>query len=223
MAGGKGTRLAPFTNIVPKPLIPVGDKSMIELIMAEFEKYKMLDFYVSVNYKASMIKAYFEDVDHNYNVKYIDEDSPLGTAGALKFVENEFDNTFFVSNCDIIIKADYSEIYNFHVQGNYDITLVASMQHYQIPYGICELSKEGELLQIKEKPEYDFLVNTGMYLLEPKVLKLIPENKFYHITNLIEDIKKNGGKVGVFPVSEKSWIDVGQMEEYKKGTSLLMR
>ncbi len=223
MAGGKGTRLAPFTNIIPKPLIPIGEKSMLEMIMQEYENHKILDFYISVNYKASMIKAYFEEINHNYNIEFIHEDKPLGTAGALKFVENEFEKPFFVANCDIIIKADYFKIYDFHVQGNYDITLVASMQHYQIPYGVCEISKGGELIKINEKPEYDFLVNTGMYVLNPSVLKLIPENTFFHITHLIRKVKENGGKVGVFPVSEKSWIDIGQMEEYKKGLSILLK
>jgi len=222
MAGGKGTRLMPFTQIIPKPLIPIGNKSMIEIIMAEYNKYEISDFYISVNYKASMIKAYFEDINHNYNIKYIDEDKPLGTAGALKFVENEFSKPFFVANCDIIIKADYSKIYDFHIKGNYDITLVASMQHYAIPYGVCEISKGGELIKINEKPEYDFLVNTGMYILAPSILKLIPENEFFHITHLIEDVKKQAGKIGVFPVSEKSWIDVGQMEGYKKNINVLI-
>ncbi len=221
MAGGKGTRLMPFTQIIPKPLIPIGDRSMLEVIMAEYNKHQISDFYISVNYKASMIKAYFEDVKHSYNIKYIDEDKPLGTAGALKFVENEFSKPFFVANCDIVIKADYSKIYDFHINGKYDITLVASMQHYTIPYGVCEISKGGELVKIKEKPEYDFLVNTGMYILCPEVLKIIPENKFYHITDLIEDVKAKGGKIGVFPVSEKSWVDVGQTDEYKKGLKML--
>lgn len=221
MAGGKGTRLMPFTQIIPKPLIPVGDKSMIERIMSEYNKYDISDFYISVNYKASMIKAYFEDVKHDYNIKYIDEDKPLGTAGALKFVENAFKKPFFVANCDILIKADYSEIYDFHTAGRYDITLVASMQHYQIPYGVCEISKGGDLIKINEKPEYDFLVNTGMYILSPEILSLIPKNEFYHITHLIKDVKNQGGKIGVYPVSEKSWIDIGQMEEYKKGIKII--
>jgi len=121
-----------------------------------------------------------------------------------------------VSNCDIIIKGDYSKIYKFHKKGKYLLTLVGSMQHYTIPYGVCEIKNGGELETIREKPEYDFLVNAGMYLLEPSVLKFIPENRFYHITDLIKELQKNNQKVGVFPVSEKSYIDVGQWEEYKK-------
>lgn len=221
MAGGKGTRLMPFTKIIPKPLIPIGDKSMLEIIMNKYNEYNIYDFYISVNYKASMIKAYFEDIDHQYSIKYVEEDKPLGTAGALKFLENEFDKPFFVANCDIVIKADYDTIYDFHINGKYDITLVASMQNYKIPYGICEIKKGGELKAIKEKPEYNFLVNTGMYILSPSILKYIPENEFFHITHLIEIVKFKGGKIGVYPVSEKSWIDIGQMDEYKKNLDIL--
>lgn len=189
---------------------------MIEVIMAEYAKYGMADFHISVNYKAALIKAYFKDIEHPYHIQYIDEDKPLGTAGALKYLQDEFPQAFFVANCDIIIKADYAEIFDFHKTGNFDITLVASMQNYTIPYGICEINKGGQLKAIKEKPEYNFLVNTGMYVLEPHTLKQIPDRQFFHITDLIEKVKAGGGKIGVFPVSEKSWIDIGQMEEYKK-------
>lgn len=214
MAGGKGTRLAPFTQIIPKPLIPIGDKSMIETIMAEFAKYGMEAYFVSVNYKAGIIKAYLEEAQPVRSITYIHEDKPLGTAGALQFVKKQIRKPFFVANCDVLIKSNYADIYNFHQKENYDITLIASMQHYEIPYGVCEISKGGKLEKIVEKPEYDFLVNTGMYVLSPKVLDLIPENTFFHITDLVEKVKANNGKIGVFPISEKSWVDIGQMDDY---------
>lgn len=216
MAGGKGTRLDPFTRILPKPLIPIGDKTMIEIIMDEYAKYGMSDFYISVNHKAKMIKAYFEDQDIGYNIKYIDESQPLGTAGALKFLENKIDSTFFVSNCDIIIKNDYFKIYEFHKDGSFDLTLVASMQHHTVPYGVCEIENKGHLKEIREKPEYDFLVNAGMYLLEPSVCKFIPIDEYFDMTDLISKCQREGLTVGVYPVSEKSYIDVGQWEEYRK-------
>lgn len=215
MAGGKGTRLDPFTRILPKPLIPINDKPIIEIIMDEYAKFGMKDFYISLNHKGKMIKAYLEDHNNDYSFSYIFEDKPLGTAGALKYLERKLTSAFFVSNCDIIIKTDYSKIYEFHKQGEYALTLIGSIQHYTIPYGICEIENGGILKKINEKPEQDFIVNTGMYLLEPKVLKEIPENEFFHITHLIEKLQYNGYKVGVYPVSEKSWIDVGQWEEYK--------
>lgn len=221
MAGGVGARLEPFTKIFPKPLIPIGDKTMIELIMEEFELFGMTDFFLTVNHKANMIKAFFECHEKNYSVTYIDEPEPLGTAGSLIFLKDTFWQPFFVTNCDIIIKTDYNKIFDFHNQGDFDITLVASIQHYKIPYGICEIEKNGELKEITEKPEYDMLVNTGLYLLNPSVLKMIPGNTFFHITDLMKKVKSNNGKVGVYPVSENSWIDVGQWAEYKKASEKL--
>lgn len=215
MAGGKGTRLDPFTRILPKALIPVGEKPIIEVIMDEYAKYGMINFYISVNHKDRMIKAYFEDRKSDYNFTYINEDKPLGTAGSLKFLEGKFNGPFFVSNCDIIIKGDYSKILKFNKDNKYDLTLVGSMQHQTIPYGVCTFENGGLLKSIQEKPEYDFLVNTGMYLLNPNILCYIPENKYFDMTELINLVQKKGHTVGVYPVSEKSWIDVGQWQKYK--------
>jgi len=216
MAGGKGTRLDPFTRIFPKLLIPIGDKPIVEIIMDEYAKYGMTKFYLSINHKAKMVKTYFEDFKCDYKINFIEEDKPLGTAGSLKFLEGKIDSPFFISNCDIIIKDDYTKIYDFHKKGDYALTMVASMQHHTIPYGVCEIENGGDLKSITEKPQYDFLVNTGMYLLDPEVLNYIPENEFYHITHLMGKLKKEGLKIGVYPVSEKSYIDVGQWKEYKK-------
>jgi len=221
MSGGKGTRLEPLTRILPKALIPLGDKTMIEVIMDEYAKYGMCDFYVSVNHKAKMIKAYFEEQDISYKIRYISESRPLGTVGALRYLEGKIDATFFVSNCDIIIKEDYCKIYEFHKSRNYALTVVASMQHHTIPYGVCEIKNGGQLKEIKEKPEYDFLVNAGMYLLEPTVFKLIPKGEYFDMTDLIGKAQKEGLIIGVYPVSETSYLDVGQFAEYKKMVKLL--
>jgi len=222
MAGGKGTRLDPFTRILPKPLIPIGDKPMIEVIMDEYAKYGMNNFYISVNHKAQMIKAYFEDQDIGYKIEYIDESHALGTAGALQCLENRIDSPFFVSNCDIIIKDNYNKIYEFHKDKNFDLTLIASMQHHRVSYGVCEIENDGHLKKIREKPEYDFLINAGMYLLEPSICKLIPKNEYLDMTGLISKAQKTGLNVGVYPISEKSYIDVGQLSEYKKNLKLLL-
>ena len=126
-----------------------------------------------------------------------------------------------VTNCDIIIETDYFDLYEFHNKNNYDITLVASMKNYIIPYGTCELNSEGNLQYINEKPEYDFLVNTGLYVLNTDVLQLIPGNQLYHITHLIEDAQKNGKRIGVYPIDDEAWIDVGQWAEYQKTVNQL--
>lgn len=215
MAGGAGTRLEPFTRILPKPLIPIGDKAMIEVIMDEFAQYGMHTFYITINHKGKMIKAFFEENQSYENIRFVEENKPLGTVGSLRYLKDELNSPFFITNCDILIDEDYSRIYQFHKDGKYDLTLIAAMKNFTIPYGICDLEQDGQLKQISEKPEYDFLVNTGMYLLEPELLPLIPADTYYDITDLISNIKDKNYRIGVFPVSGHSWIDVGQWEEYK--------
>ena len=221
MAGGKGTRMEPFTKVLPKPLVPIHEKTIIEHIIERFTDMSCSDFHLTVNYKGKILKAYFEELKPDYSVSFVDENEPLGTAGSLQYIKGKFAKPFFVTNCDIIIKADYLNLYEFHQKGCYDITLVASAKEYIIPYGTCELNDEGHLSHINEKPHYDFLINTGLYILNPDMLKLIPENKFYHITHLIEDAKNQGKKVGVFPVDDDAWVDIGQWTEYKKAIKLL--
>lgn len=215
MAGGKGTRLEPFTRILPKPLIPIGDKSILEIIIEKFTYYGNDKFYISINHKSKIIKSYFEEIDPSYKINYIHEDKPLGTIGSLKNLEGDIDTDIILTNCDIIIEADYADLLTHHKEMKNDITIVASMKHYNIPYGICEIENGGQLVNIKEKPEYDFLVNTGMYVLKPEVLKYIPKDEFFHITDLIEKIKPTH-KIGIYPISEKSWTDIGEWVEYKK-------
>jgi dTDP-glucose pyrophosphorylase/CBS domain-containing protein len=217
MAGGKGTRLKPLTNVLPKPLIPIGENTIMEVIIDKFCQYGICQFYISVNYKHELIRFYFDHIENKgYEINYIKEEEFLGTAGSLFLLKNKIHRTFFVSNCDILVDEDYSEIYKYHVDNKNAITLVASLKHFRIPYGTLESGVNGELLSLQEKPELTYMINTGMYVLSPEVLDQIPEGKFYHITDLIMDLKKNGGKVGVFPVSEKSWFDIGEWPEYQK-------
>ncbi len=216
MAGGRGKRMEPFTKVLPKPLVPVHEKPIIEHIIERFRDVGCNEFYLTVNYKGRILKAYFEELQPDYKIHFVEEqEGPLGTAGSLHLLDGKFNQPFFVTNCDIIIKATYTSLYEFHHKGGYDITLVASAKEYIIPYGTCELNGEGRLSHINEKPHYDFLINTGLYVLNPDMLKLIPKKKFYHITHLIEKAKNNGKKVGVFPIDEDAWIDVGQWAEYK--------
>ena len=139
----------------------------------------------------------------------------------MKKLEGQIEGAFFVSNCDIFIEEDYAKILEYHQEKRNDLTLVTSVKNYHIPYGICEIENGGTLTEIKEKPEYNFLVNTGMYILDASVLSLIPDDTFYHITELAHAIKVDGGRVGVFPVGEDAWIDVGQWSEYKKARDTL--
>jgi NDP-sugar pyrophosphorylase family protein len=221
MAGGKGTRMEPFTKVLPKSLVPVHEKPIIEHIIERFTDHDCVDFHLTINYKGKILKAYFEELQPTYEVDFVEEKEPLGTAGSLRFLEGQFKQPFFVTNCDIIIMADYAKIYEFHQKGAYDVSLVASAKEYVIPYGTCELNPEGYLSHINEKPKYDYLINTGLYVLNPDILKLIPKNEFYHITNLISNIIKKGKRVGVFPVDEDNWIDVGQWAEYQQAVKRL--
>jgi len=215
MAGGKGARMKPLTNVLPKPLIPVGEKSILEHIMCRFSDIGCHHFYLSVNYKAEMVRYYIDHLDlPNYTIDFFEESKPLGTAGSLCLLRGKIKNTFFVSNCDIIIEEDYGEIYDYHKDNKNDITIVAALKHYPIPYGTIETGDNGILKSLSEKPELTFKINSGMYILEPHVLDEIPRDKFFHITELIQKIKHKNGIVGVFPVSEKSWKDIGTWTEY---------
>lgn len=216
MAGGFGTRLKPLTNVLPKPLIPIGEKTMLEEIFDRFHQYGCNHFYLSVNYKADLIKFYLDNLDMPFQIDYFIEEKPLGTAGSLNLLKHAISETFFVSNCDIIIEQDYSEILSYHQENRNEITLVAALKHYPIPYGTLETAENGKLLSLHEKPELTFKINSGMYVLEPHLLNEIPENVFFHITQLIEKIMKRNGRVGVFPVSEKSWKDIGEAHLLKQ-------
>lgn len=213
MAGGKGARLEPYTKIIPKPLIPIGEVPIVERIINRFTEYGCNKFYMTVNYKKNMIKAYFNEIEKGYKINYVEEEKPLGTAGSLSLLKNTIKDTFFVSNCDILIDANYSDILKYHKRSNNKITLVTSLKHYTIPYGVIEISATSDVKNMIEKPEYDYLVNTGMYILEPEALNDIPEDTFYHITDLISNYIKNGEKIGIYPVSDKEWLDMGQLME----------
>lgn len=214
MAGGFGTRLRPLTNVLPKPLIPIGEKTMLEEIFDRFGTYGCNEFHISVNYKASLIKYYIGQQNLPYSVSYFEEDQPMGTAGSLSLLKNKIDKTFFVSNCDILIDQDYSEILEYHLKNKNEITIVAALKHYPIAYGTIETGEDGLLKALTEKPELTFKINSGMYILEPHLIDEIPTDDFFHITHLIEKLNSETRKVGVFPISENSWTDIGTWDEY---------
>lgn len=216
MAGGKGTRLQPLTNIYPKPLIPIGEKTIIESIMDKFVAYDCHDFYISVNYKAEVIKNYFGLLNNSqYHISYFQEDKPMGTAGSLRLLKDRLHSTFFVSNCDILIKENYADILDYHRSNGNELTVVAALKTYSIPYGTIITGENGLLESIQEKPSLTFKINTGLYILEPSVLDEIPDD-FFHITHLMEKLQKTGRRVGVYPISQNDWVDMGDWTEYLK-------
>lgn len=221
MAGGKGGRLKPFTDILPKPLIPVGDKPIIERIMNIFHSFGVRDFFVTINYKAVMVKAYFSEHSLPYSIHFIEEEKPSGTAGSLVFLKDRISTAFFVTNCDIIVRADYADVLSFHKRENNTLTVVCSMKNFKIPYGVVYHENNGKFKYMKEKPEMDFLVNTGIYILEPEALNMIPHGIEYDMNRFIEELQKRKKSVGIYPVSDKSWLDMGQWEEYRSSLRIL--
>ncbi len=216
MAGGLGTRLKPLTNIIPKPLIPVNEKTILETIIDQFNGIGCAKYYISVNYKSEIIEYYFANLDKKYDLTFLKENRPLGTIGSVSLLKGKIDKPFFVSNCDIIVDQDYREVFDYHVNNKNDITIVTAIKSFHIPYGVIETGDNGLMTGISEKPDVSYMINTGVYILEPQLIDEIPENTFYHITDLIEKVRKNGGRVGCFPVSEKSWTDIGDWNEYLK-------
>lgn len=214
MAGGKGERLRPLTHVLPKPLIPVGDKPIIEEILARFHSCGAKEFHISVNYKAEMIQRYLEESPRPYELHYFREERPLGTAGSLHLLRGAIHSTFFVSNCDILVDHDFREILHHHQEHRYEITAVAALRLYPVPYGILTCDESGLLKEVREKPSISFLVNVGLYLLEPHLLSEIPSDRAFHITDLMIHVRRRGGRVGVFPVREGDWLDIGEWKEY---------
>lgn len=221
MAGGKGTRLKPITNVIPKPLVPVGDKTILEEIMNQFESIGCRKFYMSINYKSDMMRFYLDQLDHHYDIEFFEETKPLGTIGSVSLLKGKITTPFFVSNCDIIIDQDLRDVYEYHQNNHNDLTIVTAVKSFKIPYGVIETGKDGLMTGLQEKPEQTYMINTGVYILNPELIDEIPEGEFFHITHLMEKIKARGGRVGCFPVSEHSWKDMGEWPEYLKMINVL--
>lgn len=216
MAGGLGKRLYPYTKILPKPLIPIGEIPIVEHIMNRFNQYGIKQFYLVVNHKKNMIKAYFNEIEKKYVIDYVDEDKPMGTGGGLSLLKGTVNSTFFLSNCDILIEEDYERIFNYHKQENNLITMVCSLKNIRIPYGVIEISENGEIENMKEKPELSFFANTGMYVVEPIVIQEIEEGASIGFPEIIERYMAQGKKIGIYPISENSWMDMGQLDEMEE-------
>lgn len=212
MAGGFGTRLYPYTKILPKPLIPIGDIPIIEHIINNFREYNIDKYFMLVNHKKNMIKAYFSEIKHAYQIDFIDEDKPLGTGGGLSLLKGSINTTFILSNCDILIKEDYDKIVKFHYEYKNIITMICSLKNIKIPYGVVEMGKDGIITSMKEKPEFSFFANTGIYIVEPCVLDYI-NAEYIGFPDIIEQLKKMGKKIGVYPISEESWMDMGEIDK----------
>ena len=222
MAGGKGTRLLPLTNVIPKPLIPISEKTIMEEIMMQFKRAGCTSYYVSVNYMMETIKEYFQKKPE-WNINYVQEKKPLGTGGSLYLLKNKIHTTFFVTNCDTLINIDLHDLVEYHRQNKNMITVVSAIKTIHIPYGTLETEIDGVVKEMKEKPDFIYQINSGFYVFEPEVLGYIEDEEFLNIPDLIGRLIFSGKKVGAFPVSEASWVDMGNWDEYLRLVDKYMR
>lgn len=216
MAGGKGMRLRPYTDILPKPLIPVGDKTITEHIMDRFAAYGCTQVMMVVNYKKDFIKAYYADNEIRRDIMFVEENEYLGTGGGLRLLTDKVEDTFFMSNCDILIDADYADILDYHKKSGNMITMVCAQKNFEIPYGTVTLNRDQQIVEMKEKPQFDYYVNTGFYIIEPSFVERIPQNTFIHITDVIEQCIARGDRVGSYLIQDAAWMDMGQFDELEK-------
>ena len=214
MAGGKGTRLYPLTKVVPKPLVPFRDKTIIEQIMEQFINSGFDEFILSINYKKELIKNYFMDL--KYDIKYIEEKDFLGTAGSISYLRfYDITKPFFVANCDVLLNTDFSEVLEYHLKENADITIVSSKENIDVAYGVIRFDEKNNFLQIDEKPNYEFFVNTGIYVLNPEIIELIELEEKIDMPELLKRAKATDKTIKVYQ-SKSKMTDIGQWEYYKK-------
>ena len=216
MAGGLGTRLSPYTKILPKPLIPVGDYPIAEHIIHQFCLYGCRQYYMIVNYKRNMIKAYFDELDKKYQLDFIVEEKPLGTGGGISLLKGKMNKTFILTNCDILIDDDLTKAYQQHTKSGNLITMVCSLKNFIIPYGVVNIGEDGMIESMQEKPNMSFFTNTGCYFVEPEVIEGLTYNEPADFPTVIEKYRKAGKKVGYYPIGEDAWLDMGQLDELEK-------
>lgn len=216
MAGGLGTRLSPYTNILPKPLIPIGDYPIVEHIIQRFYTYGCRQFYMIVNYKRNMIKAYFDELEKDYSLEFVIEEKALGTGGGLSLLKDKIQETFILTNCDILIDADLNEAYKQHIKSKESITMVSSLKNFTIPYGVINIGENGAVQSMQEKPNMSFFTNTGCYFVEPEVIENLVYNEPIDFPTIIEQYIKEGKRVGVYPIGENAWLDMGQLNELER-------
>lgn len=216
MAGGKGSRLRPYTDILPKPLIPIGNKTITEHIMEQFEQYGCSQYYMIVNYKKKFIISYFTDSETKKNINFIEEQDYLGTGGGLALLQDKIEETFFLTNCDVLVEVEYDKLLKKHRDKQNIITIVCAKKKITVPYGTLEIDTSGNVIKFQEKPSFEFNTNTGLYVIEPKFLHRIPKDTQIPITDIIQQCMDEGERVGTYLIEEADWMDMGQLEELEK-------
>jgi len=213
MVGGLGTRLRPLTNNIPKPMLKVGNRPILETIILNFKKYGFVNIILCVGYKSNIIKEYFKDgSEFGVNIEYIYEDKRMGTAGALTLTKDKLNKSFFVMNGDLLTDVNFEHMMKFHSNTDSIATMAVREYDFQVPYGVVNI-EGSNVLNIEEKPIHKFFVSGGIYLLEPESIKLIPKDTFYDMPTLLDAIIKKNKKVLSFPIYEY-WLDIGQHNDF---------
>ena len=215
MAGGLGRRLRPLTEKTPKSLLRIHNIPIVQIIIERFRGYGFNNFIISVNYKAKMIESYLKDGRNlGVNISYIKEKKKLGTAGALSLLKNKVTKDFFIINGDVLTNINFNSLIKYHQEEVADATMCTKEYDFEVPYGIIQ-HKENNILNIEEKPIYSFFINAGVYILSSSILKYIPNNEFYNMTDLFRILIKKKRKVISFPIRE-CWVDIGSKKDYEK-------
>lgn len=219
MLGGLGKRLRPLTNDIPKPMLKIGNKPIVETIVEGFKQYRYTNFIFSVNYKKEVIQDYFQNGEaFDVSIEYIEEEKRMGTAGALSLLENRPTEPFFVMNGDLLTQINFDQLMEFHIEHQSVATMCVREYEYQIPYGVIETNCT-DLVSIKEKPIHRSFVNAGIYVLNPEVFDYIPQNEFYDMPSLFEHLIQKEKKTSAFPIHEY-WLDIGQIDDFKRANSV---
>jgi dTDP-glucose pyrophosphorylase len=214
MAGGLGSRLRPLTNDCPKPLLKIGGKPILEIILEKFCEEGFRNFYISVNYKSDMIRDFFGYGDkYGVNIQYLVEEKRLGTAGGLSLLPGDFNSPFIVMNGDLLTKVNFKQLLNFHLENSSDATMCVREYEMSIPYGVIK-TKEENLVDIEEKPSRKFFVNAGIYVLNKELLGMIPKDSFYDMTDLFQLLINKKYKTSAFPLKEY-WLDIGRLNDFE--------
>lgn len=219
LAGGLGTRLKPFTEVIPKPLLPIGEKSVLEIQIERLKKYGFDEIYLATNYKSEYIENFFGD-GSRYNVKLIisKEDKPLGTAGPLSLLRDQLKEPFIVMNGDILSLIKLDEFYNFAL--NQDSLLTIAIKKEITPYAFGNIFFTGDrVTHIQEKPDIIMYILAGIYVMKPEIFKFFPENEYFGMDTLIKKLLKNGDPVTKYELKE-FWLDIGRLNDYEEAQGI---
>lgn len=220
LAGGKGTRLKPYTIAIPKPLVPVGDKPILELIIQNLQQSGFSHITIAINHMADLIKAFFGDGSKwGVHIDYILEDKPLSTMGPLTLI-NDLPDDFLVMNGDVLTDLDFNAIFYKHLNANSHFTISAFRRTEKIDYGVLEINSDHQLIGFNEKPNFDFLVSMGVYIVNKSVINEIPKNTFFGFDHLMHRLIEKGVHPTIV-VHNGSWLDIGRPDDYEQAIQLV--